>query len=115
MTFSQVVLVSLTVLSLSFGQVLFKLAANTMNLRPFSASTILNPSLILALFVYFIATIMWLLVLRQIPLRIAYPYAALAFLFVPLLAYFLLGEKLYWNTFLGAALIFTGVWVSSFK
>lgn len=35
--------------------------------------------LMLALFVYFTATIMWLHVLKMMPLRIAYPVAELAF------------------------------------
>lgn len=34
------------------------------------------------------------------------------FVFVPLLAHYILGEQLHWGTFAGAALICAGVWVS---
>ncbi|WML89825.1 EamA family transporter [Thiothrix lacustris] len=116
MTFSQVVLIIFTVMALSVGQVLFKISSSQIN---FSLTgilpSLLNIQLILALFVYFFATGMWLFVLKQLPLRVAYPYVALAFVIVPLLSHFLLNEKLQWNTFVGAALIFSGVWVTSLK
>lgn len=116
MTLPQVALILLTVLALSAGQILFKLAAESINFTPMGlVEGLLNIKLIIALIVYFIATVLWLFVLKQIPLRVAYPYVALAFIIVPTLAYFLLGEKLYWNTIIGAIFIFMGVWVSSIK
>lgn len=115
MELSQILLILFTVLSLSVGQVLFKLAAGKINFSFAGIPSLFNISLLVALLVYFFATGMWLFVLKQIPLRVAYPYAALAFVFVPLLAHFLIGEKLYWNTFIGATLILVGVWISSLK
>lgn len=113
MSWMQLGLTILTVLALSAGQVLFKLAADQLEL---SASgllpSLLNSKLLLALVIYGGATAMWLIVLKQAPLRIAYPFAALAFVFVPLLAHYILGEQLHWGTFAGAALICAGVWVS---
>lgn len=113
MSLIQLGLIILTVLALSAGQVLFKLSADQIEL---SASgllpSLLNPKLVLALAVYAGATAMWLVVLKLTPLRIAYPFAALAFVFVPLLAHGILGEQLHWGTFAGAALICAGVWVS---
>ncbi|MBF6648520.1 EamA family transporter [Methylobacter sp. BlB1] len=76
------------------------------------AASLLNIKLIVALVVYFFATIMWLLVLKVTPLRVAYPFVALAFFIVPILAHFLLNENISWNTFVGAILIALGVWVS---
>lgn len=102
-----------TVFALSVGQILFKLAANS-----FAQSsggffeTILNGKLLLALSVYCIATIMWLVVLKNAPLRFAYPFVAMAFFIVPVLAHFVLGEGLSWNTFVGGGLIALGVIVS---
>lgn len=113
MSWIQLGLTILTVLALSAGQVLFKLAADQLE---FSASgllpSLLSSKLLLALTIYAGATAMWLVVLKQLPLRIAYPFAGLAFVFVPLLAHYILGEQLHWGTFVGAALICIGVWVS---
>jgi drug/metabolite transporter (DMT)-like permease len=116
MPLSQLNFIILTVLALSTGQILFKMAASGFE---FSVSGFLNSlsniKLICALTIYFVATIMWLLVLKVTPLRIAYPFVSLAFFIVPILAHFLLNEKLSWNTFVGASLIGVGVWVSVYK
>jgi drug/metabolite transporter (DMT)-like permease len=53
--------------------------------------------------------LLWMIVLKDISLRIAYPFAALAFFFVPTMAYFVLGEKVSWNTYIGALIIAIGV------
>ncbi len=104
------------VIALSAGQVLFKLAAPTIDFTLRGAlNNFTNTRLILALGIYVIATALWLVVLRSTPLRIAYPFAALAFFIVPVIAHFLLGESIGWNTFLGAALIAAGVLVSVLK
>jgi drug/metabolite transporter (DMT)-like permease len=114
MSFQQLSLIVMTVLSLSVGQVLFKLAADELM---FSLSALpqmlLNTKLWLALVVYFAATFLWLMVLKQTPLRVAYPFAAMAFVFVPVLAHLILGESVSWPTFLGAAIIILGVFVST--
>ncbi|WP_084435647.1 EamA family transporter [Desulfomicrobium escambiense] len=115
MNLSQTILILFTVLSLSLGQILFKLAAEKINFSLAGILSLFNINLLVALLVYFFATGMWLFVLKQIPLRIAYPYAALAFIFVPLLGHFIIGEKIYWNTFVGASLILVGVLISSLK
>lgn len=110
MTSTRILLILFTVLLLSAGQILFKMAAKDIVL---TASGIL-PSLIsiklaIALFVYFIATLLWLIVLKDTSLRVAYPFAALAFFFVPAMAYFALGETTSWNTYFGAFIIAIGV------
>ena len=116
MTIVQIAFILLTVISLSAGQILFKLAVASIE---FSAggfvNALLNLKLIIALVVYALATIMWLFVLKSTPLRIAYPFTASAFFVVPVLAHFLLGEHISWNTFAGASLIALGVFVSVYK
>lgn len=116
MSISQIVFTIFTVIALSIGQILFKLSSSDLE---FSLSGLINiflsMKLIAALFVYFIATIMWLFVLRNTPLRLAYPFVALAFFIVPVLAHFLLGERVNWNTFAGAGLIAAGVLVSVYQ
>lgn len=112
----QFFLITITVLSLSIGQVLFKVASSTLVIHPSGlVRSLINPTLIIALLVYAIATIMWLLVLKQTPLRIAYPFAALAFVFVPFFAHYLLHEPMPWNTLAGALVICLGVWISSLR
>jgi drug/metabolite transporter (DMT)-like permease len=113
MSFLQLVLIILTVFALSSGQILFKLAATSFTYDPERIiSSFLNVKLITALLVYAVATVMWLMVLRTMPLRLAYPFVALAFFIVPIMAHYLLGEALSWKTFAGAALIGVGVWIS---
>lgn len=108
-------LLVLTVAALAVGQVLFKLAAAAMQGgRPWQ-EWIFNRHLVLALVVYAAATGVWIALLREVPLATAYPFAALAFFFVPVLAHFTLAEPLRWQTLAGAAIIFVGVWVSGLE
>lgn len=116
MSIAQFFLIVFTVLLLSVGQILFKIASTDIKL----SLTDLIPSLVstrllIALLVYFFATILWLIALKDLPLRTAYPFAALAFFIVPILAHFLLNEPLPWNTYVGAAIIALGVIVSTFQ
>jgi len=113
MSILQFALIILTVFALSTGQILFKLAATNFAYNPNSIiASFLDVKLIVALLVYAVATVMWLVVLRSMPLRLAYPFVALAFFIVPIMAHYLLGESLNWKTFAGAALIGVGVWIS---
>jgi len=116
MTILQFIFIFLTVVALSLGQILFKLAAQNIELSISGIiDSLLSAKLFSALCVYGLATLMWLLVLRAMPLRVAYPFAALAFIVVPVLSHLLLGERLGWNTFAGAALIGAGVWLSIYQ
>lgn len=113
MTLLQLLLILFTVVLLSVGQILFKLASEDVVLTP----TEILPSLVsfklaAAFVVYFVATILWIIALKDVHLRVAYPFAALAFFIVPTLAHFLLGESLSWNTYAGAGIIALGVFVS---
>jgi len=110
MSISQIMFILLTVVLLSIGQVIFKLAA--MDMKNIDIFSLLNPKLILALCVYGIATLVWISVLRYTPLRLAYPLIALTFLIVPLLSWFWLNEPVNINTFAGATVILIGIWIS---
>lgn len=116
MPLSQFTFTILTVIALSIGQILFKMAASSIDFSTTGLINILiNIKIIIAFVVYVIATIMWLFVLRSTPLRVAYPFAALAFFIVPVLAHFFLDENINWNTFAGGVLIAFGVWLSVYK
>lgn len=116
MAVSNVLLLVLTVLALSVGQVLFKLAARDLGGGALLLQQILfNRYLIAALVVYGVATAMWVALLRHVPLHVAYPFVALAFFFVPIMGHWVLGEPLRWQTLAGAAVIFAGVWISGLE
>ncbi len=107
------ILTVLTVLALSIGQILFKLAARGLDGTESLLSQIMvNHFLWIALAVYAIATVFWIGLLRQIPLNLAYPFVALAFFFVPVLGHWLLDEPLRWQNLAGALAIMVGVWIS---
>jgi len=116
MATAQLIFIILTVFALSAGQILFKLASTAIVWSPAGfAASVISTKLLFALVVYAIATLMWLFALKTVPLRVAYPFMALAFVIVPLLAHYLLGEHIGWNTFVGAVLIAAGVWLSVYK
>lgn len=109
----QFLFLTFTVLALSAGQILFKLAARDMRTgEPLVQQVFFNVWLYAALAVYGFATIAWIALLRHVALQMAYPFVALAFVFVPLLAHWVLNETLRWQSFAGAAFILLGVWVS---
>ena len=113
MSVANVLLTILCVACISSGQVLFKIAARSASASgDFLSATrelALNPFLIGGLVIYLGATILWIWLLRTIPLSVAYPFMALAFLFVPILAAAFLGEPLSFNSALGALLIVAGI------
>lgn len=115
MTLQQIIFAIGTVLTLAIGQVLFKLASDKIDIagKGLLNSFLLNPHLLIALAIYGLATFAWLFVIKGVPLRIAYPFAALAFIMVPLLAALFLGEPLSLKTFVGAGLIIAGVYIST--
>lgn len=103
----------LTPIMISVGQVLFKLTSARAG--SFDASGLLrlmvDPYLITAFAIYGLGTIVWVYVLKSIPLSVAYPFMALTFCAVPLLAWLLLGETLSLRYGLGSALIVAGLFI----
>lgn len=100
-----------TPLLIAAGQVLFKLTSTTtgeFGLRGL-AQLLVNPLLITALAVYGVGTVIWIFVLKAVPLTIGYSFMALTFCFVPLLASIFLGEALTLRYFVGAFLIVGGM------
>mgnify|MGYP001565987693 CR=1 FL=1 len=99
----------LCVLGISLGQILFKRAAGAIADASNWQHWLFNGWLIGALALYGITTLVWIWVLRNAPLHLAYPFMGLAFLFVPCLAWFFLGEPMRWSTLAGGALILAGI------
>ncbi|NLS01943.1 transporter [Rhizobium sp. P32RR-XVIII] len=100
-----------TPLLIASGQVLFKLTSATageLSARNILA-LLLNPVLLAALLLYGLGTVIWIYVLKAVPLTIAYSFMGLTFCFVPLLAQVFLGEALTVRYVIGAAFIVAGM------
>lgn len=98
-------------LSLGFGQMLFKLAANDIKVRVQASlfSAAFSPWLIAAIILYALSTLLWVGILTQVPLTRAYPFALLGAAIVPVLGMAVLGESLSPYYPLGMALVVIGV------
>jgi drug/metabolite transporter (DMT)-like permease len=101
----------LTPMMIAAGQVLFKLASNRTGNADLSGLRDLatNPYLLAALAIYGLGTLIWIYVLKSVPLNYAYPFMALTFCVVPFLAWSLLGEPLSWRIAAGTVLIMSGL------
>ena len=115
MPIRSLLLTLLCVLMIAGGQLLFKTAAERWHVDGWSWATVwgfLSPVMLIALAVYAVATLLWVYVLRTVPLGVAYAVFSLAFIIVPLASHFLLGERLTANTLIGGALIVVGIIVA---
>ena len=102
----------LTAVLLAVGQLLFKIGSariDPTSLPGFLESTLLNPVLVFAVGLYGVTILIWIYVLNKLPLSIAYPVTGLAYIIVPILSYYLLGERLSPMLFLGSFLILVGI------
>jgi drug/metabolite transporter (DMT)-like permease len=109
----------LSVLGISIGQIFLKLSAmhtgdvNVLGIR-LGKYLYINIYLIVGLAVLGSATLLWIWILRTVPLSVAYPFMALAFVLVPAFSYFIFNEVISWTQVMGFLLIAAGVVVASF-
>ncbi|NOH46632.1 EamA family transporter [Vibrio rotiferianus] len=114
MTLFNIAIILVCVLGISIGQILFKLASPYFPTAISMASLtgfVFNKYLFSALIIYGLATVLWVYALRLVPLSVAYPFMALAFVIVPLLGMLFLNEPFQWRTLLGTGLIISGLLV----
>lgn len=107
-------LVFATIAGLSAGQMLFKIGA--LRLERDGAPTsipFLNVPIVVALLIYVISTMFWISALRVLPLRLAYPVSALAFVVVPVLGHYFLDEPISVRSLIGAVIIVAGIAVAT--
>ncbi|CAM4215240.1 EamA family transporter [Paenibacillus phoenicis] len=98
------------ILLLVTGQVLFKIGlARTGGLHWSKLAS--SPAVIGGIALYGIATLLWFAVLSRLPLSVAYPLQALAYVLALLPAYFLFHETITWNKLLGVIVILLGVFL----
>jgi undecaprenyl phosphate-alpha-L-ara4N flippase subunit ArnE len=115
MSFAQLLWGIACVFGISGGQIFFKLAAATSApIKNFNSiwNLFINTNLIIALSIYMITAILWVWLLRVVPLKQVYPLVALAFIIVPILARLFLNEKLELKTIIGGITILIGVYIS---
>lgn len=97
---------------LALGQIFFKYAAkqtDTGGVKLFILSLLSNAPFWIALIIYGMATFLWIYILSHTPLKLAYPFSALSFFIVPLLAWYLFAEPLNLMYFIGIFFICIGL------
>jgi undecaprenyl phosphate-alpha-L-ara4N flippase subunit ArnE len=108
----------LTPAMISAGQVLFKMTGGRIGARGAEGiagllRTLTDPYLLAAFAIYGTATVLWVYVLRHLPLSQAYPFMALSFVLVPLASTLIFGEPLGLRYWIGAAMIVAGMVIVS--
>ncbi len=96
---------------MSFGQLLFRYSAVHIAGKPFYdmvATLFTVPVFYGAVALYGVCTMLWMWLLGRYPLAIAYPFAALAVVFVPLLDAMVFKQPLTGMYWLGLAVIISG-------
>ncbi|WP_255312313.1 EamA family transporter [Kiloniella majae] len=101
-------------LIMSSGQMLFKKASLDIDWDQ-GIYGLINPWLITAIILYGAATLLWVWILRSVPLSFAYSFSALAFVIVPIAASFLFKENIGWQNIVGTIFIVMGIFIISLK
>ena len=100
------------VAGIAAGQVLFELCAEALRVEgPWATRTMLL--FISAMALYGTTTLAWIWVLQRAELGKVYPLMALAFVFVPLVSYWLFGERFSISYVAGIVLIVAGIWLTT--
>lgn len=112
MTIPQFFIIILYAVGLLAGQLLFKAAAKSSNIRFDIDSAFrlaLNPYFICAMVLYLSLSVAWVGILTKVPLSRAYPVVAINFFFTALLGVFLFGERVSPINWFGIILICSGI------
>jgi len=118
MSFANATILLLFALGISFGQVLFKIAADHARdtaAGGFFKSLLTDGYFVLAIAVYGALTLLWIWILTRVPLSRAYPFVVLAFVFTPAFAVLFFHESVNIWYFMGLALIVLGLGILVWK
>lgn len=74
-----------------------------------------SPLIILGVFLYGVATVIWLYVLSRLPLSFVYPLQSLAYVFALIVAFVLFKESIPPTRWIGTVIILAGIAVLSWK
>jgi len=102
---------------LACGQVMFKRVGLTLQGHSGLEAILLvvrEPSLYAALVIYGTATLLWIWILSRVMLIQAYPWVAAGLVIVPLLGWFVFGERVTPIFWLGVAFIVVGVGLTQY-
>ena len=106
-------LLILSILFNTFAQISMKIAAQTLPNSLKSTGTLIqilkNGNLFLAIFLYFGTFICWSYVLKNMPLSKVYPVIGMVFITVPIFSKLILGEFISLKTYIGSAIIASGI------
>lgn len=91
------------------GQLSLKYAFQSSTATGQTKSILFSPYFWIWFISYVIVTILWLVILRTIPLSQAFPALGLTFALVPLASYYFLKEKVVFSQWIGIVIIVTGV------
>lgn len=116
-------LVALTILFTVYGQIAIKWQVLQAGALPegiaakalFVLRLLLNPWIISAFVAAFLAAVCWIGAMTKLELSQAYPFMALNFILVTMLAAWLFAEPVTWPKIAGLALIVLGLIVGSFR
>jgi drug/metabolite transporter (DMT)-like permease len=111
MSSKQLALLALFSALLSIGQVLFKLSAMSVRRGELLLSLATLPAFYAALAIYGLSTLLWIYILRDIPLSRAYPFTALAFVITPILSVIFFGDQLTFRYVAGVAALTVSLWL----
>ena len=106
---TRLLLLFLTVAGLSAGQILFKLAAESLPARPQVWDIAFNYFTIAAITLYAAITFLWIFLLKDGDLSKTYPIISLSFVLVPAASWIVFGETLDRANFLGLGFIIVRV------
>lgn len=106
------VLLILTAIGLSIGQVLLKKSANILNQLDNPWELLFKLPFIGGVSVYGLTAIIWIWALKSVPLSRGYMFMSLAFIIVPVMSYYIFQEPLTKHFWVGVALIIAGVFLT---
>lgn len=109
MTLFQMFLTVSCVLAISTGQLMFKKVSININQNSDFLSFSVLGTFSLAIFIYGLATLFWIYILRSVPLNQAYSFMALSFIFVSIGSYWFFDERISMQLILGLLLIIFGL------
>jgi drug/metabolite transporter (DMT)-like permease len=97
------------------GQLCFKIGADGLpdltarDMKASAHASLINPWVVAGLMTYIVELVLWLRILAEAPISVAFPLASANFLGIALASWWLLGERVTRNQWLGAGLITFGV------
>lgn len=101
------IMVLFSVILGAIGQILMKIGTTKIQISIINLFT--NPHILSGLSLYALSAIIWIFAISKVQLSVAYPMAALGYVVVFILSYFLLGESIPIIRIIGLFTIIIGV------